>query len=342
MKKLFKGILCAALCAAAVLGSAACGGKENTERAQIYAPDGAPALALTSLLAGEEEAAEKTFDVEVVNAQLIQTYVTGEKPKADFCILPLNAAANTVGTGEVYQMLGTVTNGNLYFLTDTNKDLPALTAENLSEALLGKTLGAIQYEQVPGLTLRVVLEQYEIPYDVVEENSHEAGKVHIRPIAPETVVPGTGCDYYLCPEPARTTKISATSASPNPFRAAGSLQELYGGEGGYPQAVLVAKKAFIAAHKDIVEKVISYMENSENYLKTATPETIVKLLDGRRTSGMGASFTVGNLNSTVIANCSVRFTKSENCKAAVLEFLTKLRGVAPATKTPADEFFYTV
>ncbi len=351
MNKLFKGIVCAAMCGAAVVGTfglAACGGNDDgnghDERTtlSVYAPDGAPALALANLIEGEKTpSGQYIFDTHIVDANTIATYVTGNDPKADFCILPSNAAGKLLGTGTTYQMLGTVTNGNLYFLTDTNKDLPALTKENLSSALLGKTLGVIQYENVPGLTLRVVLGEYDIPYQLAENNDNPAAdKVNLRSLTPEQVVPATGCDYYLCPEPARTSKIGATQSTPNPLRAAGSLQALYGDGSGFPQAVLVAKKS-VLADKAAADKVMTYLQGSENYLKTADAHTLSELLASKRTEGMDAAFKEAQLNATVLENCSVKFTKSVDCKTAVIDFLTKYKAVSDtATNIPADAFFY--
>ncbi len=340
MKKLLTGILTAALLAGAMAGVTACGKEgtgQGTNSLKVFAPDGAPALALASLLADEEAAS--AYDVEIVNATTIQTYVTGETPEADFCILPINAAGKLLGTGTVYQMLGTVTNGNLYFLKDGTKELPDLTAENFGTALLGKTLGVIQYEQVPGLTLRVVLDGAEVAYQTVESVENPAAdKVNILPCTPQTVAPVTGCDYYLCPEPARTTKIGATQGK---LAAAGSLQELYGGNNGYPQAVLVVKKTVISEHKQAVVDMISHMESAHDFLMQTEAKTLDSLLSSKRTKGMDAAFTEAQLNSTVLENCSVRFTKAADCKTAAIEFLTKFKAVSPAsTEIPADAFFY--
>ncbi len=350
MKKFFKGILCAVLCGAAAAATVACGSGNGGETGKgtvfsVYAPDGAPALALANLIAGENEAPLSaapvdSFDVHIVDADTIAAYVNA--PRADFCILPSNAAGKLLGTGETYRMLGTVTNGNLYFLTDTLKNLPALTKENLSEVLPGKTVGVIQYENVPGLTLRIVLDEYGIPYQLVDNNENpDPAKVNLRSLAPETVVPATGCDYYLCPEPARTSKIGATEGAPNPFRAAGSLQSLYGDGNGFPQAVLVAKTSILSENKSAAEKLTAYMEGSAEYLQTADAHTIAELLASRRTPGMEAAFLEAQLNPTVLANCSVRFTKAADCKSTVIEFLTKYKAVnAEATEIPSDAFFY--
>ena len=67
-------------------------GPSNVE---IYLPDGAPALAMAEQLHWDREGDSKHYYV--VNAQTIQTYVTGEAPKADLCILPFLQIAGDGG-----------------------------------------------------------------------------------------------------------------------------------------------------------------------------------------------------------------------------------------------------
>lgn len=327
------------LLGAAALGLAAC--KQDADTAKtysVYAPDGAPALALVNAI---EDKAEK-FEYHVVDSSTIQTYVTGEEPEADFCILPVNAASKILGTGTVYQMLGTVTNGNLFFLSaEDNEDL---TQDNLS-TLVGKSVGVVQLPNVPGLTLQAVLNKYGIDYQIVENGGEKAeDKVNLIAFDPANVTPAGGCDYYLCPEPAASTKIKGTASAAKPFRMAGDLQELYGGEEGYPQAVLVAKKTVLEGDKtdkDVVKTMLSYMEESGTYLETVTPETVLSALDGVRTEGLSASFNANNLTSEVIANCSVRFTTASACKQRVNSFLEELIAVnESAAKAVSDTFFY--
>ena len=324
---------------AAALGLAACKQDADTDKTySVYAPDGAPALALVNAI---EDKAEK-FEYHVVDSSTIQTYVTGEEPEADFCILPVNAASKILGTGTVYQMLGTVTNGNLFFLSAENNE--DLTKDNLS-TLVGKSVGVVQLPNVPGLTLQAVLNKYGIDYQIVDNGGEKAeDKVNLIAFDPANVTPAGGCDYYLCPEPAASTKIKGTASAEKPFRMAGDLQELYGGEEGYPQAVLVAKKSVLEgdkADKDVVKTMLSYMEDSNAYLKTVTPETVLSALDGVRTEGLSASFNANNLTSEVIANCSVRFTAASACKERVNAFLEELIAVnESAAKAVSDAFYY--
>ena len=324
---------------AAALGLAACKQDADTDKTySVYAPDGAPALALVNAI---EDKAEK-FEYHVVDSSTIQTYVTGEEPAADFCILPVNAASKILGTGTVYQMLGTVTNGNLFSLSaEDNEDL---TQDNLS-TLVGKSVGVVQLPNVPGLTLQAVLNKYGIDYQIVGNDGEKAeDKVNLIAFDPANVTPAGGCDYYLCPEPAASTKIKGTASAAKPFRMAGDLQELYGGEEGYPQAVLVAKKSVLEGDKtdkDVVKTMLSYMEESGTYLETVTPETVLSALDGVRTEGLSASFNANNLTSEVIANCSVRCTTASACKQRVNAFREELIAVnESAAKAVSDAFFY--
>ena len=122
MKKSFKIAMAATVCAAALFSAVGCGDDPSDAKAPVYSvycPDGAPALSLLNGLSKEDE----NFKYRVISSATVQAQVTGGKPAADFCVLPLNLASKLLGTGRVYQMLGTVTNGNLYFLTTTRFSL---------------------------------------------------------------------------------------------------------------------------------------------------------------------------------------------------------------------------
>lgn len=332
MRKILYGFLAAVLCCTSLLSVTACG---KSGALTVYAPDGAPALSLVNAISKNDS----DFAYHVVDASTIQAQVTGKNQKADFCVLPLNLASKLLGNGDTYQMLGTVTNGNLYFLTTGEN--AAINRENLSTVLIGKKIGVVQLTNVPGLTLQVVLAQHEIPYEILGSIQAEGAtdKVNLINLGTDAsnITPTYGCDYYLCPEPAATTKCTATKGALKP---AGDLQELYG-ENGYPQAVLVAKKTVIANDPTAVEMLISYMEGSSDYLKAVEPETVLSLLDGKRTKGLTPSFNAKNLNETVVANCSVRFTAAQQAKTDVNAFLEKLIAVNQnSAKKVSDNFFY--
>ncbi len=337
MKKL-SILLSALLCGLCLFGGAACGTEEKSY--SVYAPDGAPALALAQAIS-QEQADGNLFEYRVISAATVVAQVTGENPAADFCVLPVNAAGKLLGTGEQYKMLGTVTNGNMYFLTTGEN--PPITEENLSAALTGKTVGVVQLTNVPGLTFQAVLKEKKIPYTIGGEA--QTDKVNLKAIqdAAAEVTPAGGCDYYLCPEPAASTKIAKTAQSPKPFHLAGDLQKLYGGEEGYPQAVLIVKSLLLEEDANAVKTLVSHFEKGAEFLRTASSEQVLSLLAEKRTQGLTPSFTAENLTAEVIKNCSVRFTKSADCKDSVNAFLEKLKEIDPQFTAPAqDAFFATV
>ena len=126
----------------------------------VCMPDGAPALALAQLM--HEDTADDGITYKVVNSSLIASKVTYNDmdKNADVCVLPVTAASKLLGSGEKYEMLGVVTHGNLYLIS---KDGEQVTAENI-EDLKGKTVGVLQINQVPGLTLKTVLKKYGVGY----------------------------------------------------------------------------------------------------------------------------------------------------------------------------------
>ncbi|MCD8295399.1 MAG: hypothetical protein LUE27_09185 [Clostridia bacterium] len=134
------------------------------EALQVYAPDGAPALGLAYMMAGESGLSSTQFEYHVVASDTIQSKVTGNTPAADICILPVNLAVKLLGSGSTYRLTGTITHGNLYLLST---DGSQITASSLS-TLVGKTVGCIQIGNVPGLTMKLVLKKNGIAYSVLE------------------------------------------------------------------------------------------------------------------------------------------------------------------------------
>ncbi len=306
--------------------------------ADVYAPDGAPALALARLM-GEEMQFGGKVSYHVVNANAIQTYVTGEAPQAELCVLPVNAAAKALGSGETYQMLGTVTHGNIFILSNTQKT--ALTAENIKEQLEGKVVGCIQLENFVGFALQIVLDRYDIEYAVIEdpEKPAESGVSLVNISNPATQITGTATyDYMVAAEPV----VSAKTGAVETLETVGDLQALYGEE-GYPQAVLVAKTEFIAENGEAVEAFIEAVEENASWLTADATDAadIVEAVSSHLPEGATPTFNAQNLTKTVIGNCAVRFESAASCKERVKAFLAEITAVAPAMQlNVADAFFY--
>ena len=165
----------------------------------ITSPDGAPALALVQMI----EEGDNIVDFKIVNANTITTYVTNtdDTKNSDFCIMPVNAAAKLLGNGEKYQMLGTVTHGNL-FMVSSNAEAQYTNKEQL-QTLIGKTVGVIQIANVPGMVFKMILNKYEIPFTVISGGDEPAAdKVNLAGITDAAQVTPDG-DYsaYVIAEP---------------------------------------------------------------------------------------------------------------------------------------------
>lgn len=135
-------------------------GSQSLEREiKVYAPDGAPALALANLL-GPQDIAGVTVKYEIVDAQKIATFVSANNPAADVCVLPVNLAVKLLGSGEKYKLLATLTHGNLFIMSKSGEEI----TENNIKSLGGKTVGVVNLAAVPGLTFKLILKKYGVEY----------------------------------------------------------------------------------------------------------------------------------------------------------------------------------
>lgn len=302
----------------------------------LYVPDGAPALSVARLLAEEDILPD--IDINVVLASTIRTYVTGETPTADICILPVNEASQFLGDASTYTMLGSVTQGNLFIMKKQSG--VDITTANLNE-LIGKKVGVINLANVPGLTFKSILSDNAIPFANYVEGFADATKVNLVALSGgQDVSPTSACDYFVVPEPAATNTQTTTQGK---LSIAGSLQTLYGDGNGYSQAVIVAKNSVIAERGDLIQDLLDEFADNKEWLldENTTKEEIVNaVISGFVDSEMRRTFTANNLNDTVINNCAINFVKASACKTAVLGYLAKINAITNDNfGTPVDAFF---
>ena len=332
MKKFFAGLL-AIVCCLSSFGCFGLGDKSND--LTVYMPDGAPALAFAKLM--HEDTEDDGFEYKVVSPTVIKTKVTykDDSKNADLCVLPVTAASKLLGDGRRYQMLGAVTHGNLYLVAKTDGERLSYTSQNLTQ-LVGKTVGVLQINEVPGLTLKAVLNTYALPWQEVSEGQEKAAdKVNLVGITGADAVGVVAADCFLIAEPA------ATAQSKKGYSIVGDMQALYGGD-GYTQAVLVAKTS-LTADAAWVNTVTAQLKNSVEWLKTATGEQIVSAVSAHiEDEGTTTSLKAPLLSAEVVARCGVRFVGAAACKARTEDFLRALLGVNDkAAALPNAVFYYT-
>lgn len=120
-------------------------GSFTASTVNVFAPDGAPALAIAKFINdGEDFDTGLTFNYTVVSSSNIGGKVSGGA--GDIVIIPVNAATKLYNKTESYKMAGVITHGNLYIMSTQ----PFVT-------LAGKTIGVIGQGLVPDLTFRSIL-----------------------------------------------------------------------------------------------------------------------------------------------------------------------------------------
>lgn len=336
LKRKVAAIACAAA-AVFVLGVSACA--EDTGSGEfsytVAMPDGAPALAAARLMVEDMQFGGEV-NYTVVNSNAITQQVSGGV--ADICILPVNAAVQLAGSGETYSLLGTVTHGNLYMLSAKHPD-EQITVSNL-DTLVGKTVGCIQLSSFVGNVFKIILEDNDVPYSVVESVSDaKSDSVNLINIAePSTgITPAAEFDYMIGAEPLVTAKTTAAPA----LKIVGDIQALYG-ENGFPQAVMLAKNSVIEQNSEFIADFISAVEANAEWIASddADMTAIVNAINANY-GGATSSLNANNLNSTVISRCAIEFVSATECRQEITDFIDKLEAVTGTTLTIADKFFYS-
>lgn len=333
MKKIFVKAL-AFSCALICVGMSACNLSTVPDgEITVYMPDGAPALALAKLM--QEDTEEDGITYRVVNSDLITSKVTNqeEAKNADVCVMPVTAAAKLLGTGEKYKMLGTVTHGNLYLLAKENV---AITEENL-DILIGKKVGVLQINSVPGLTFKAMLSDREIAWqELTNDGSMAEDKVNLIAIADASAIGTLEADYFMIAEPA------ASAQSQKGYSIVGNVQTLYGGENGFPQAALVAKTSLLAEHERWVKSFVEDVKNASAWLTQTDGETLVSTLNAHmEDAAQETTLKAPLLTKTALEGCGIRFTYVASDFEEVNAFLTKLLLINDkATSMPTENFYW--
>lgn len=326
MRKIALGLACMVMvCATAFAG---CNLAESEgETLHVYMPDGAPALALG--LPMYEDTDDDGVEYHVVSAQTIQTYVGGDSPAADVCVLPVNLAGKLLGGQETYRMAGVVTHGNMYFLAEEETEY---TKENLS-GLIGKTLGVVQLANVPGLTLKIALEENGVPYnDLTGGGEIRADAVNLKAVSPTGLI---GADVYLAPSPEADKHVENTA-----LNFVGDLQAVYGN--GYPQAVIVVKSSVLGTHEEWVRGLLSKIDDNTRWMNTVSKQTIADAVARCLVEGLTPKFTAETLTDGAIAHSGVWFQYMNAESVAEVEgFLQKMTEI-DSTKAgvPHRDFYW--
>ena len=273
----------------------------------VYSPDGAPALGLSYLMS--KELFDNQASYEIIDSSLITTYVTGENPRADIAIIPVNIALTKQEIYKNYQILGSITHGNLYILSKENVEI---STTNLS-SLIGESVGVININNVPGIFSRIILDKNNIPYNIVKnDGTIVPDKVNLIGIEASQIGVDESMKYYVAAEPAASLKVKMLSAKG--LKMVGSLQDLYSEDKTYLQAIVVARRNLIANNKLLVDEVVSQFKETKNYLENCDVNEVIRNVQSHLTEGLAPTFNDKNLNAQTIKNCNVFFKEGREIK----------------------------
>lgn len=169
-----------------------------------------------------------------------------------------------------------------------------------------------------------------------EDGGSKNGGVTLVSVDAAQVGTQSGVDYFVVAEPAATAKVNAIEG----LEFAGNLQTLYGGENGYPQAVVVAKSSLIESDGAFLSAFVQKLKNANAWLSdgATTSRQIVDAVQAHASEGMQTSLNAKTLTKQVIRNCNINFTDVKDCKEEIKSFMQKLNAVQDFG-APQDAFF---
>lgn len=336
MKK-FLTLFIAALTAMTSVFFGACS-KDGSVTVSVYAPDGAPALAIAKFINDNETfGTARNFEYNVVKESEINNAVLMNK--ADIVILPLNAATKIYKQSEAnttladYALGAVITHGNFYLMSKTE----------LSSAsdLVGKVVYAPTENKVPDLTLRSALKQAGIEYETTSDGTQAvSGKVVVSfkfagnvPSINATLI-STEAAVGLIPEPAASNLKAQTSGAVD-FRL--SLQEMYDGETqSYPQAVLMIKRGTAETNAELIGKISAAFDGAVTWAKQNVSDAVAAVKSVYAASTLNEK----TLTESAIENCKIYWEGSAAAKNSVNAYIQNIRKIDEnAVNVVTDDFF---
>lgn len=330
MKKLFAIILVLTLCLSFVFAATAC--KKDTTTYTVYAPDGAPALALAKMMKDGASAGSHPLAYSVIAATNVAASMTNGD--ADFIIAPTNAGVMQSVNTNAYYLLGVTSWGNLYLVT-TDDNYKALEECASAAAFLsqfeGRSISSIGSNQVPDKSLKSLLNATSVTATVADAQT--------AAVIQNDLISGD-VDTALLGEPAATaTKALLAKNGISNCRLLASLSDVWKAVTGkdYPQAGVFVKKSVAAAAdgKATVAAFEQALKGSIDYLNAsaANAEELATYMESREDC---------TLKAAIVKQCYLRTAQNYVSAQDATDAIKALVGVLVPTLKDAnyDGIFY--
>ncbi len=307
------------------------GGCANTNTDKTYSlvvPDGAPAMAVASLLA----------DNVVNGTKVVTTITTGQDAQskvlsgqADLAILPTNLAANLYNKGSGYKLVTVNVYGLLYLVASQDMSLADLQ---------GKVVASIGKSNTPEYVFKKILSDNNIPY--ADGDVAQSGVVTIRyytsaaEILPLLLSGEIEC--ALIGEPAVSKALSANTS----LRIVADLQQLWGnsshGAEGYPQAGLVVSQKLLDENSAFVDSLVQRLMGNNQYMLD-NADKLGKLFE----EGGSQELSSVAFDKTLIQRCNLNTVTAKDAYNGLVQYFETLYNFNAASvgnKMPDNSFYY--
>ena len=312
--------LCLIFCFLTTLG---CG--KSSDKLLLVCPDGAPAISAYALKD------VNGIDFSVYPSTLIPQSITQDirKKNADIAILPVNLASKLCTSGEDYKMVGVLTHGNLYGISKSRVGI---------DNIKGKSVGVIQLNSVPGYTVKLMLNSFNIQYteNKNEKNSDNVYLFNINAdaLAISNMLADNIADLCIVAEP-----MCSYLESRFAIERSLDVQSVYG---SFPQAIMVVKTTILENKKDKVNEIVSALDG---YDYTAlNPTELVSWINSK----MGESTSSLNpvtLSKQALLNSNIHFERATTQKEKVKKYLSELKifdtELGTVAENVSDNFFWS-
>ena len=242
---------------------------------------------------------------------------------ADIGALPTNVAAQLYNsTDKEVVLLALNTRGVLYLVANTaNVSAPTSLAD-----LAGKTVYCPA--ENPTLITKALLEKADVSLTL--DNTSYAEPAALRDALAAGLV-----DYAVLPEPMVTIAKSKAATGVTLTSALDLTAEWdqHFAEGSLVQGCVVARKAFVEEHPDLVESFLADYAASIRYI-TENPA------EGGELIAAAEIFAQAKVAERAIPKCNLCFVTGEPMKEAMEVFLAAMPKAAIGGELPADDFYY--
>ncbi|MDE5977585.1 MAG: ABC transporter substrate-binding protein [Turicibacter sp.] len=288
----------------------------------ILVSDESSMLALTHFMATEPELGEHV-------TYSIQPYIKGRDPAdievteetTQVLIIPTSLGAKLYQQGSPYQLLATLSWGNLYLISQEE-----ITLDDLA----GKTITTFEQDSAYDMVFRTILSKNGLLDSVEIEYLDSESDVYSKFISGEA-------EIALMTEPFISTIKGEIEHVNMIADCQQQWKELYG-EYSYPQVSLFLHQELIKTHPEIIEPLLAQLEASVSFANQSIDEMI------QEANQIGLEISEAIIRDAV-PNLYLMFKTAEEAKEEIEFYLEKLYQFNPeliGNSIPDDDFYHLV